>query len=110
MLFLTSFNKTQTKDQVCQNLVRGYFTVTPKKLVEDGICVSLGEARRLIMQMPNEEALQKFIKRKSTPKKPKLVLTALAQEYGLSIQDVMDRFKLKREEIFVEGLDKADML
>lgn len=37
--------------------------------------------------------------------KPQIVLTLLAQEYGLTVEDLMERFKCAREDVIVEKVE-----
>ena len=39
------------------------------------------------------------------PKRQKTLLTLMAQEYGLTVEDLMEQLKCSREDIIVEGVD-----
>lgn len=36
---------------------------------------------------------------------PKVVLTTLSQQYGLTVENVMEEFGIERSDVHVEGLD-----
>ena len=50
----------------------------------------------------------KSLEKKEVEKKPKIVLTSLAQQYGLTVEDLMERVGCTREEVEVEKPKKKD--